>query len=1110
MIKRIIPLLAFTFILTFVTKAQVTTSSITGTVKGANGDYLLGATITVTHLPSGTVYSTLAKQGGVFNLQGLRVGGPYTIRVDFVGQKSEVFDEVYLQLGEPYNVTATLGTDEKELTGVVLTTRSRRSASDKGGMSSVFNNRAISALPTISRNITDFTRGTPQAGGANGTSFAGRDARFNNITIDGANLNNNFGLSTDPLPGGGNNPVSLDAIDEISVSIAPFDVRQGNFTGANIAAITKSGTNTFHGTAYTYWQNEKLVGDDVAGITASNPPFKSSIYGGSIGGPIIKNKLFFFVNAEFEKRPPASGITWTPSGGSGQGNISDVPLDSMNKVANYLASAFEYDAGASDNFPSFKNDNHKILGKLDWNISKAHKLTIKYSDFKGTQDQLPSQSGNINGANSSGFATYGPKFSKSAMGFAGITFSQVDKVRSGSIELNSNFRSRFANQFLATVTKINSDKEHPGIQFPFIDILGATAGNINNFISVGNEPFNGNNNRVLNDIYTVTDNFTIYAGKHTLTAGASYEYQKVGNMFMAGSQGYYVFKSVDDLVNNRAPAIFSLTYSLVPDQDAVFSANLKVGQLAGYLQDEINVNSNLRLTMGVRFDKPIYPEDPLENPAISALTLADINGDPTHYTTGKWPKGKVLFSPRIGFRWDMEGDKSMILRGGTGVYTGRIPFVYLTNIPSGSGMYTFGTLITANTAGADLNDFLFNPDRHTYNPFYNSSLPSNLFPTTAGSVASSVFAVTSSDFKFPQIWRTNIAVDRQIAQNWKVTLEAMYTKDINAVYMFNANQRQPDGTVRTGAVSRPRYSASSSAVRRLTTATNNAIVMDNTNKGSSFVFTAQLARSFAKGWFASVAYNYTFAQDVTANPGSQAASAWANNPTSRTQNDIELAYTNFSVPHRLMAGISYHFEYLKHLGTTLSLFYDGRSAGTFSYVYNGDLNNDGNNSGDLMYIPNNARDPNEILFQSSFAYPNGVTYTAAQMADIFAGFIEQDPYLRKHKGQVAERNGAKLPWLDRLDMKVAQDIFTGIGKQRHTIQFTADIVNLLNLINNDWGIRKINTLATPNPLTLVSVTAGVPTFRLNTFNNAPITRSFQNNVSTASTWAIQFGVRYIF
>ncbi|MBN8862962.1 MAG: TonB-dependent receptor [Sphingobacteriales bacterium] len=1099
MLKRILFLIAISFLAGSVF-AQVTTSTITGTVKSSKGEGLAGASVTATHLPSGTNYTTIATKDGAFTLPGLRIGGPYTVKIAFTGLQTQSFDNIFLLLGEAHNINAIMGVDEKELAGVVVTGRGRRAATEKRGLSTVVNNRQITTLPTISRSITDFTRLTPQA---SGNSFAGRDARFNNITLDGANLNNNFGLSTDPLPGAGNNPVSLDAIDEVSVNIAPYDVRQGNFTGGNIAATTKSGTNTFHGTAYHYFQNEDLMGYNLAGEKAPKTRYRSKIFGGSVGGPIIKNKLFFFVNAEKETKPPGAGITWTPTGGSGTGNVSSVLASDLQKVSDYVKT-FGYDPGVYDNFAAFSNENHKIIGKIDWNISSAHKLTLKYSDFKGTQDILPSQSGGINGANNSGVVNYGTKFSNRAMGFSGITYQQEDVVRSGSFELNSNFKGRFANQFLATVTKISSDKTHPGGQFPFVDIL-AGGGDINNYISVGNEPFNGNNNSVINDVYSVVDNFTYFAGKHTLTAGVSYEYQKVGNMFMAGSQGYYVFRSVNDFITNQAPALFSITYAL-DGSDAVYSANLKIGQLAAYLQDEIIVNDRLKLTAGIRFDKPIYPEKPLENPYISNLsTLVDINGNPTRYTTGEWPKSRMLFSPRVGFRWDMEGNKEFVLRGGTGIFTGRIPFVYLTNIPSGSSMYQFGTLITPTTPGANLNNFLFNPDGRAYNPFSNNSLPANLFPTTAGTSAQSAFAVASKDFKFPQVWRTNIGFDKQLGKNWTLSIDAMYTKDINAVYMFNANQKVPDATITTGSVIRPRFSSSSSAVRRINTAINNAIVLDNTSKGSSFTLTAQLAKAFSKGWYASLAYNYTYASDVTANPGSQAASVWGANPTLGTQNSLELAYSNFAIPHRIVGTVSYRFEYLKHLATTISLFYEGRHGGTYTYVYNGDLNNDGNTSSDLMYIP---RDASEITFVNSFAYPNGVTYTKSEMEQIFMNYVNNDPYLSKHKGQVAERNGAKLPFYHRVDAKLVQDIFTNIGKQKHTLQFTADVYNLLNLLNNDWGVRKITTVN--NPLQLVSVTGGVPSFRLSTFQNAPVTKSFINNVSTSTSWGMQLGFRYIF
>ncbi|PZR26699.1 MAG: cell envelope biogenesis protein OmpA [Citrobacter freundii] len=1105
MLKRIL-FLAMIFVASSSLWAQVTTSSITGTAKSATGESLVGATITATHVPSGTVYTTIAKKDGAFNLPGLRVGGPYTIKVEFVGQQTQTFDNVFLQLGEPYNITATLGTDTKELAAVAVTGRGRRASTDKGGMSTVANQRIIANTPTLSRSITDFTKLTPQS---NGTNFAGRDARYNNITMDGANLNNNFGLSSDPLPGSGNNPVSIDAIEEISVTMAPFDVRQGTFTGANIAAITKSGTNTFHGTAYSFLQHDGLVGDKVKNKKAANPDFKSKIYGGSIGGPIIKNKLFFFINGEYEQKPPAAGITFSPTGGSGSGNISTVTVADLKAVSDYVKSK-GYDPGAYDNFPSFGNDNHKILAKIDWNINKTHKLTAKYSDFKGTQDFQPSQSGGINGANTTGLATYGQRFSNRAMGFFNTTYSQVDIVRSASLELNSNFRGRFANQFLVTYTKNSSDKIHNGGgPFPYVDILGSPAypaGDNNNYITVGNEAFNGNNNSVINDIITATDNFTYFAGKHTLTGGVSYEYQKVGNMFMAGSQGYYVFRNVNDFITNQAPLMFSQTYSLVKGQDAIYSANMKIGQGALYVQDEINFNPRLRVTVGVRGDVPMYMEDPLENAAVSAVTqFTDINGTPTQYTTGKWPKAKLMLSPRVGFRWDMEGDRSMILRGGTGIYTGRIPFVYLTNIPSNSGMYQFGTLITPTTPGANLNNFLFNPDPKAYNPQYNQNLPTALFPTSAGTSVPATVAFTSKDFKFPQIWRTNIAVDKVLAKDLTFTAELMYTKDLNAIYMFNANQKAPDGTVTSGSDTRGRYSANTAAVRRLYVPSGrnvNAIVLDNTSRGSSFVATVGLTKAFNKNWFASVAYTYTYAQDVTGNSGSQAGSVWQATPTSRTQNNLELAYSSFAIPHRIIANVSYKVEYLKHLATTITLVYEGRHGGTYSYIYNGDYNNDGNTA-DLMYIP---KSPSEINF-ASVTY-NGVTYTPQQQSDLFFKYIAQDPYLSKHQGQVAERNGAKLPFYHRLDGKLVQDIFTNIGKQKHTLQFTADVFNVLNLLNKDWGIREITTIQ--NPLQIASVANGVPTFRLTSFNNAPVAASFQDNVSTSTTWAMQLGLRYSF
>lgn len=1099
-IKKILPLfivLAFPLMMT----AQVTTSSISGTVKSNKNEGLEGATITATHTPSGSVYNTIAKKDGIFTLSNLRIGGPYTISIVFVGLKTETIPDIYLALGEPYNLNILMSDESRVLTDVVIS-GGRRVARDKTGASTNINSRMLATLPTIFGSITDFTRLTPQA---NGNSFAGRDGRYNNVTIDGANMNNNFGLSTDPLPGGGSNPISLSAVEEISVNIAPTDVRQANFTGANISVATKSGTNTFHGQLYTYKRNQSYNGRNVGDFKLPSPQASyNKIFGGTLGGPIIKDKLFFFINAEFEERSATLGY-FTPLGGTGQGNVSDVPIDSLRKLSDYLKSKYGYDAGDYDNFTSgVPVKNHKYLGKIDWNISTGQKLTLKYSDFLSSGLSLPSQSGGINGASSqSTIVTHGPKFSKTAMAFGNTIYETKDKVKSGSFELSSNFKGKFSNQLLATYTKISVDKAHAGAQFPFADILGLTAGSRNNYLSFGNEPFNGNFNVVVNDVYTITDNFTYFAGKHTLTAGLSYEYQKVGNGFMPGSQGYYVYGSLDDFLNNRAPKLFSITYSLIPGQDAVISANLKIAQEAAYAQDEINITDKFKLTVGLRVDKPVYPEQPLPNKAVDALPLYDTKGNITTYGTGAWPKSTLYWSPRVGFRWNATEEK-MVVRGGTGLYTGRIPFVYLTNLPTGVGPYQFGTLITSN-----LQNFLFNPDPHAYNPFFNNTLSPTQFPKVGGTVVpTGAYALIDKNFKFPQVWRTDVGIDKQLGNNWSVTLEAILTKDVNAVYMFNANLKAPDTAVYINNISRGRYS--NAAARKLNAQSGNAVVLTNTKKGGSFSFTAQLNKAFTKGFYGSVAYTYTAAFDVTANPGSQASSVWAVNATSRTQNDLELSSSSFAVPHRVVANLSYRREYIKHLATTLSAYYEGAAQGTFSYIYNGDLNNDGNTA-DLMYVP---RDASEIRFVDLPA--SGVTpkFTAQQQSDAFFAYLAQDKYLSKHKGQITERNGVRIPFYSRLDMKLAQDIFANIGSRKATLQFTVDMGNALNFFNKDWGIRRF--FVSNNPLRFISYSAGQPNFQLATYT-APgetvpklVDKTYINSNSATSTWSMQLGLRLIF
>lgn len=1079
--------------------AQVTTSSINGLVRDTDGQGMPGATVIAVHEPSGTEYGNVTNLDGRFTLPNVRTGGPYSVTISFVGYQDQKYTGIVLKLGEPFSLDATLQESQTELAEIVVT-GTKSIVVDKVGAATNISSKELMTLPTISRSITDFTRLTPQS---NGRSFAGRDGRFNNIQVDGANLNNNFGLSSDPLPGGGNSPISLDAYEEISVNIAPYDVRQAGFTGAGINAVTKSGTNTFQGTAYTFWRNQNFLGTSVgdADISEQISDSKNNIYGFSLGGPIIKNKLFFFVNAELEKgsRP---GIAFTPTGGSGQGIVSSTPADSLRKFSDHLRSVYGYETGPYDNFPNFENQNRKLLVKLDYNISKDHKLTFKYSDFNSSNDQ---QLNNTSVPNGGGFAVTGRtgtlsrlpinRFSNASMSFANSNYGFEDKVKTGTLELNSNFKGKMSNQLLATITKVNTVRTFGGGLFPTIDIFDGVSGN--NYMTAGMDPFT-NNNQVVNDVYTFTDNFTYFANKHTITAGISYEYQRVGNMFMAASNSHYIFNSLDDFVNDRSPVYYAYTYSLVPGEPSVFSANLKIGQLGIYAQDEFNPSDRLKLTLGVRVDKPIYYEDPLENPAATALTLYDADGNTTNFSTGEWPKSSLLWSPRLGFKWNASEDKTLVIRGGTGVFTGRIPFVWLTNMPTNSGMYQFGARLRNSNTGenAQLENITFssNPDQYA-----------NLFPNTAGTSVPGNVVFMGPNFKFPQVFRTNLAVDKNLGNGLMLTLEGLYTKDINAVRMYNANFKpETDGVVSEGGMTRPRYTTS--AARNENSNITTAIVLDNTNKGYSTSLTAQLTKEFENGFYGMLAYTYTKAEEVTANPGSQASSVWNNNPNIGTSNAVELAPSQYAVPHRVVGNLSYRIEYARFLATTISLFYEGSKSGNFSYVVNGDLNGDSNGSTDLMYIPRNS---DEMNFEQYTQGDN--TFTVQQQREAFETFISNSTVLKDNRGNYAVRNTAMLPWYNQWDLRFLQDFYMELGKNktRHTFQFSADILNVANMLSKNWGIQK--SRVTNNPLVYRSIDGNnVPTYRWQNIGGELVTEPYQDLISPSSTWSMQLGLRYIF
>lgn len=1082
--------------------AQVTTGTMTGTVKMPDGKVLEGATVTVVHKPSGSRYVNVTRRNGTFAVIGLRVGGPYSVQITHVGYKPQLVDGISIELGDPYDLTLTMGENDEMAGVIVKSTVKRNGASEKSGASTVIDSRQLSTLPSFSRSITDFTILTPQSNGGN--SFAGRSGYYNNLKVDGANLNNNFGLSTDPLPGGGAQPISLDAFAEVSVNIAPVDVRQSGFTGAGINAVTKSGTNEFHGSVFGFYRDQSFNGRRAGDVNLAEAAAASKRnFGVTLGGPIIKNKLFFFVNGEYEGNSGSKITNYVPKGSSNPGNQSAAPLDSLAKLSQFLKNTYGYDAGAYENYPSASKYNYKFLAKIDWNIDAHNKLTAKYTDFVSNEE--PSSINGTSVIGGGGFSLTGSTSSIStlpnsrmgsrAMTFANSVYGFKHIVRSSTIELNSTY-GKISNSLLFTSSKIRDTRITNSADFPFVDIFDGTT-TANNYLSFGYEPYSYNND-VINKVWNITDNFNYYAGKHTITAGFSYEQQLVGNMFMPGAQSYYVYNSLNDFVTQQAPIYYSYTYSMIPGTKAVYSAELKFGQLGIYVQDEIKLTPKLKFTIGLRADEPIYTEKAFENPAITALTFPDRNGKSTHYN-GQWPPARINLSPRIGARWDVKGDKSLIIRGSAGIFNGLAPFVWLTNMPTNSGMYQ-NSVALKNTNPNDasvLAGMKFNPSVDAY---------ADKFPPVAGTSLPSNIVLVDPNFKFPQIFRTDIAIDKNLGNGFTLTLEGIFTKDINAVRMRNANLKEATG-IANGPDNRPRYMSTAAADRYIYPAISTAIILENSNKGYSYALTSQLSKTFAKGFYGSVAYTYTQAKDISGNSGSQAYSVWNSNATVGTTNDLEMNPSSSAVRHRVVGVASYRLEYANHASTTVSLIYQGAPSGNITYKVNGDINGDGNNQ-DLMYVPKNVTD---LTFEQYSNTVGGVVYTFTPQQQMAAldKFIKNTPYLNNRRGQYTERNGGQLPWYSNVSARLMQEFFVKAGTRRHTLQFTADILNLPNLINRYWGIYKTTTTTQPLAFSKYDAT-GTPVYRMQNLNGILYTTPFQDVLSASSTWSMQLGVRYIF
>ncbi|SFD64347.1 Carboxypeptidase regulatory-like domain-containing protein [Chitinophaga sp. CF118] len=1060
----------------FASFAQVTTSSITGVVKDEKGEVLIGATVKAVHVPSGTVYGTTTLENGRYNIPGMRVGGPYTITISYVSFKEEKVENVNLPLGQTFRIDIKLESSATALKELVVSGKQDKTFnSSRTGAATTITKEQLQNLPTLSRGISDFTKLTPQSG--KGMNFGGRNSLYNRFTVDGSTFNNAFGLSD--LPGGQTNaqPISLDAIDQIQVNLAPYDVKLSGFTGANINAVTRSGTNEFSGSVYSFVKSKSLTGSKIRKVEVAQNDYNLKQYGFRVGGPIIKNKLFFFINGELE-RQNSPGSTWLASRNGNTGtNVSRVRASALDSVKAVLTAA-GYDAGSYENY-EFAQNNDKATARLDWNINQKHRLSVRYSYLNAYRDIAPSTS------NSRSKDNRGRGPSANSLIFENMKYRQYNKINSIVTELNSTFSNKYSNNLSVTYSAFKDYRvTFGGKPFPVVDIEdGAGA----NYISAGSEPFSGLNS-LTQHLFQASDNFNIYSGKHTFTIGASVESFSFSNAFAQFIYGQFRYNTVADFVSAASgtaavnPLLYQLTYSAIPGDPAP-AAKLKAAQLSLYGQDEFQIKDNFRLTYGLRVDMPWYPTKLATNPVVNDMTFR--NGE--KLDVAKLPKTTLLWSPRLGFNWDVMNNQRFQLRGGTGIFTGAIPYVWAVNQAGQNGLL-FGSENTTNPTNRP-----FSSDVKAYIPANPSATPN--------------FAINvmSPDFKYPQVWRSNLAADIRLPGDVIATVEGIYTKDINAVYHRDANLVNP-----TGKTSGPnvRDTFPGGTANRINQRITNAIVLDNTSKGYSYSLSLQLQKSFDFGLYGSVSYTYTDAKDITSSPGSQAASAYNGNQIVNDPNNPTLSYTNYLVQHRVVAMVSYSVKYAKILGTTLSLIYEGSPYSDafnntrLSYTYAGNINRDGSTgNNDLVYIPKNQGDITLIPVSATD------TRTQDEMWNDLNTFISSSKYLSSHRGKYAERNGGQYPWFSKIDVRLVQDVDFGKiwPKSKSKLQFTLDIINAANLLNSNWGVAP--SANATSFITWRDSQAGVPRY---SFSKPTVNKAFIDDNSVFSRWQMQIGLRYIF
>ena len=831
----------------------------------------------------------------------------------------------------------------------------------------------------------------------------------------------------------------------MQVNIAPYDVRQGNFVGAGVNTVTRSGANRFAGSAYYQFRNQRFVGTKAKALAYDPGKFDFKNIGGWAAGPIVKNRLFFFASVEDEGlTQPGTTFKANAGGQTVGGNTTRVLASDLNNLSSFLSTNFKYDTGRYEGYDS-ETPARRYLAKVDFNVNDKNKVSLRYNHLDSSTDVLVSNSSSL------GFGSR--RSNTTGLNYQNSNYQILENIRSFIGEWNGALGTSMANTLIAGYTYQDESRASRGTMFPFVDVV--ESGSV--YTSFGFEPFTPNN-ELRYGTFQLQDNFMVFRDKHTFTVGGSLERYYSENVFYPGSQSVYTYNSLADFYadangylgnpsRTTSPVTlrkFQVRWMNIPGMEKPLQP-LKVWYAGAYAQDNWNVTNALKLTYGVRFDVPMFGDTGFDNVDADALTFRDEKGQSVQYSTKKLPDANILWSPRLGFNWDVTGERTTQVRGGTGIFTGRPAYVWISNQIGNTGVLTGFEELSNTTARP------FSPDPNRYKPANVTGAPATSYE----------LALTNQDFKFPQVWRTNLAIDQRLAFGWAATAEVLYSRDVNGIYYINANLPAANSAF-AGADTRPRWTAGN----RINANVANAIVLKNENKGSAWTVSGTLEKTFRSGFWVKSGYRYGVAHN-TVDAGSIAFGSWNGNPHPGDPNNPGVAFSATSPGHRIFAAATYRFDRFKFGATTVSVFWEGYTNGNASYVFSGDLNGDGGTSNDLIYVP---RDLSEMNFQTFTS--GGRTFTAAEQAQAWEAFIGQDGYLSERRGKFTERNGVFLPMVFKTDLSLSQDLFRNFGGTRHALQFRVDILNLANLLNHNWGTGQ--RLVTTSPLIVPSSSQGGP------------------------------------